>query len=132
MFPFQKRGLDRAFIGSGVMLYDSLSFAASARGNGLKSVLSAKGRAPLHRHMTRRGLRKRFDGLNHSKFIGALEYFDAQVDDARLVLTLARSAASLGAHVAVRTEVVEYLRETRAGEEQVVGVVLRDRRQAAP
>ncbi|WP_147103156.1 glycerol-3-phosphate dehydrogenase/oxidase [Nesterenkonia populi] len=127
VFPFEKRAIDRAFIGSGVTLYDSLSFGASVRGNGLKSVLTGQGRAPLHRHMSRKGLQQRFAGLDQEKFVGALEYFDAQVDDARLVMTLARSAASLGAHVAVRTEVVEYVRETHHGEEQVTGVVIRDR-----
>ncbi|MBP2317127.1 glycerol-3-phosphate dehydrogenase/oxidase [Nesterenkonia lacusekhoensis] len=130
VFPFEHRLADRAFIGSGVTLYDGLSTAASALGNGLKSVFSGAGRAPLHRHMSRKGLQKRFAGLDHDKFIGALEYFDAQVDDARLVMTLARSAASLGAHVAVRTEVTEYLRSDRDGEE-IVGVVVRDRETGA-
>ena len=130
VFPFEHRLADRAFIGSGVTLYDGLSTAASALGNGLKSVFSGAGRAPLHRHMSRKGLQKRFAGLDQDKFIGALEYFDAQVDDARLVMTLARSAASLGAHVAVRTEVTEYLRSDRDGEE-IVGVVVRDRETGA-
>ncbi|GGE69122.1 glycerol-3-phosphate dehydrogenase/oxidase [Nesterenkonia cremea] len=127
VFPFEHRVADRAFIGSGVTLYDGLSTAASALGNGLKSVFSSAGRAPLHRHMSRKGLQKRFPGLDGEKFVGALEYFDAQVDDARLVMTLARSAASLGAHVAVRTEVTEYLRHTHDGEDEVIGVVLLDR-----
>lgn len=131
IFPFETRLADRAFIGSGVTLYDGLSTAASALGNGLKSIFSGTGRAPLHRHMSRRGLQKRFPGLDRDKFIGALEYFDAQVDDARLVMTLARSAASLGAHVAVRTEVTEYLRNTRDGEDEVVGVTVRDRETGA-
>lgn len=130
VFPFEQRLADRAFIGSGVTLYDGLSTAASALGNGVKSVFSGAGRAPLHRHMSRKGLQKRFAGLDQDKFIGALEYFDAQVDDARLVMTLARSAASLGAHVAVRTEVTEYLRSDRDGEE-IVGVVVRDRETGA-
>ena len=130
VFPFEHRVADRAFIGSGVTLYDGLSTAASALGNGLKSVFSSAGRAPLHRHMSRKGLQKRFPGLDGEKFVGALEYFDAQVDDARLVMTLARSAASLGAHVAVRTEVTEYLRSGRDGEE-IVGVVVRDRETGA-
>ncbi len=131
VFPFEHRVADRAFIGSGVTLYDGLSTAASALGNGLKSVFSSAGRAPLHRHMSRKGLQKRFPGLDSEKFVGALEYFDAQVDDARLVMTLARSAASLGAHVAVRTEVTEYLRHTHDGEDEVIGVVLLDRETGA-
>src|SRR5699024_10508758 len=41
---------------------------------------------------------------------GGIEYVDAQVDDARLVLTLVRSAAGLGASAANRVRVLEYLR----------------------
>lgn len=37
--------------------------------------------------------------------IGAMEYYDARVDDARLVLTLVRTAVGLGAEAASRTAV---------------------------
>ncbi len=47
-----------------------------------------------------------------------MRYYDCQVDDARLVMTIARTAASHGAHVATRTKVVGFLREG----ERVVGV----------
>ena len=53
---------------------------------------------------------------------GAIRYYDCQVDDARLVMTIARTAASHGAHVATRTKVVGFLREG----ERVVGVRARD------
>src|SRR5690625_3012295 len=109
VFPFEKRLVDRAFIGSGVSLYDGLSFSSSALHSGLKRTLSARDLAPFHRHLSRSSLQERFAGLDQQKYIGALEYSDAQVDDARLVLTLARSAHSLGATIAARTEVVEYL-----------------------
>ncbi|TLP93854.1 glycerol-3-phosphate dehydrogenase/oxidase [Nesterenkonia salmonea] len=131
IFPFEKRVVDRAFIGSGVGLYDGLSVGATARGKGLRSIFNRATRAPLHRHMSRKGLAQRFPGLNQKKFVGALEYFDAQVDDARLVLTLARSAHSLGAAVATRTEVLDYVRQTAGPEAstdpRVTGVVVRDR-----
>ena len=35
---------------------------------------------------------------------GAIRYYDCQVDDARLVLTIARTAAAYGAHVATRVQ----------------------------
>ncbi len=131
VFPFEKRIFDRAFIGSGVSLYDSLSFGSSALHSGLRSAITSSGRVPFHRHLTRKGLQERFPALDKEKFLGALEYSDAQVDDARLVLSLARSAHSLGAHIATRTEVVDYLHTSEdAGEEgmpPVGGVVVLDR-----
>ncbi|TLP79432.1 glycerol-3-phosphate dehydrogenase/oxidase [Nesterenkonia sphaerica] len=125
IFPFTTPVKDRAFIGSGVTLYDTLASGSSRlRGH--------KGRAvPFHRHLGRAGLRKRFAGLDGEKYHGALEYYDAQVDDARLVLTLARSAHSLGAAVASRTEVISYLRDDAGSapeaEQRVTGVRIRDR-----
>lgn len=132
VFPFEKRLIDRAFIGSGVSLYDGLSFSSSALHSGLKRTLSAKDHAPFHRHLSRSSLQERFAGLDQQKYVGALEYSDAQVDDARLVLTLARSAHSLGATIATRTEVVEYLHRSEAQSPDdamapVGGVVVLDR-----
>ncbi len=49
---------------------------------------------------------------------GAIRYYDCQVDDARLVVTLARTAAHHGALVATRTRVTGFLREG----DRVVGV----------
>ncbi|WP_120004868.1 glycerol-3-phosphate dehydrogenase/oxidase [Nesterenkonia muleiensis] len=120
IFPFDKHVVDRAFIGSGVTLYDTLAAGSSL----LRGV---RGRAvPFHRHLGRARLSERFPSLDTEKYHGALEYYDAQVDDARLVLTLARSARSLGAAVASRTEVVDYLRDDRAEPDRVTGVRLRD------
>ncbi|GFZ86345.1 glycerol-3-phosphate dehydrogenase/oxidase [Nesterenkonia alkaliphila] len=122
VFPFTRPLVDRAFIGSGVSLYDGLSLRAS-RGRDT--------RPPLHRHMSRKGLSERFPGLDGDKFLGGLEYFDAQVDDARLVLTLARSAHSLGVSVATQTEVTGYIRQAQqsptATEREVAGVTVKDR-----
>ena len=46
---------------------------------------------------------------------GAIRYYDAQVDDARHTMFLARTAAAYGAHVASRTRVVDFLREGERG-----------------
>ena len=126
VFPFEKHLVDRAFIGSGVSLYDALSYTSSRRG--LRTAEEGV-RIPFHRHLSRKALQERFGGLDRKKFVGALEYFDAQVDDARLVLTLARSAHSLGAKVAVRAEVMDYLHgeAPEGGEAPVLGAVVRDR-----
>lgn len=117
IFPFEKPVLERAFVGSGVSLYDALTLRS---GGGRRRRRRA---VPFHHHLSRQGLRKRFPGLDEEKFVGALEYYDAQVDDARLVLTLARSAHSLGAHTAVRTEAVDYLRDAQG---RICGARLRD------
>ena len=120
IFPFDKRVVDRAFIGSGVTLYDTLAAGSSI-------LRGARGRAvPFHRHLGRSRLRRRFPSLDTEKYHGALEYYDAQVDDARLVLTLARSAHSLGAAVSSRTEAVGYLTDDGAEPGRVTGVRLRD------
>ena len=46
-----------------------------------------------------------FPDLRHDAAIGAVRYWDASVDDARLVETLVRTAVSYGAHAATRTQV---------------------------
>ncbi len=118
IFPFEKPVLERAFVGSGVSLYDALTLRPGSTGRG-----GRRRAVPFHRHLSRSGLRRRFPGLDAEKFLGGLEYYDAQVDDARLVLTLARSARSLGAHAAARTEAVDYLRDAQ---DRICGARLRD------
>ncbi len=100
LYPLQHRGWERFYAGSGVALYDAMS-KASGYGKGV----------PLHRHHTRRGARKIFPGLRKDALVGALRYYDAQVDDARHTMFLARTSAAYGAHVASRTRVVDLLRE---------------------
>ena len=63
----------------------------------------------LHSPVTRRGLEKLFPDLKHEAAIGAVRYWDATVDDARLVTTLVRTAAEYGAAAASRTQVVGLL-----------------------
>ncbi|MDR5712798.1 glycerol-3-phosphate dehydrogenase/oxidase [Nesterenkonia flava] len=130
IFPFERQLVERAFIGSGVSLYDLLASGSSALRSsrrGASALRSLRSRAvPFHRHLGSKGLAERFPGLDQEKFHGGLEYYDAQVDDARLVLTLARSAHSLGAAVAPRTEVIGYLRQDPQEPERITGAVLRD------
>src|SRR5699024_5735408 len=52
-----------------------------------------------------------FPALDGEKAVGALEYYDAQMDDARFVMMLVRSAAQHDAAAANYTTVVDYLRE---------------------
>ncbi len=107
LFPFSHYGWERAYVGAGVSIYDALGLArGQVRG------------LPWHRQLTRRHARRLAPALRRSAFTGALLYWDAQVDDARYVLDLIRTAASYGAQIASRTQVTGFLREG----ERVTGV----------
>nr|WP_245773660.1 glycerol-3-phosphate dehydrogenase/oxidase [Pseudonocardia ammonioxydans] len=111
LYPLQHRGWERLYAGAGVALYDSLGYL-SGRSRGV----------PHHRHLTRRGARQVVPSLRKDALVGALQYYDAQVDDARHTMFLARTAAAYGAHVATRARVVGLLKE--AG--RVVGATVQD------
>ncbi|QAY69892.1 glycerol-3-phosphate dehydrogenase/oxidase [Xylanimonas protaetiae] len=103
LYPLEHRVWERAYVGAGIALYDTLASLAPGR------------RAmPIHRHLTRSQMAKKFPDLAHDAAIGAVQYWDASVDDARLVTTLVRTAAGYGAHAAARTQVVE-LTQTATG-----------------
>ena len=111
LYPLKHRGWERLYAGAGVALYDTL-----ARISGHTAGL------PLHRHLTRRGARRIVPSLRKDALVGALQYYDAQVDDARHTMFIARTAAAYGAHVATRSRVVGLLREG----ERVTGAQVHD------
>ena len=88
LYPLQHRVWERAYIGSGILLYDIL--AAMGRTNVL----------PYHRHLSRSAALERIPALRKSSLVGGIEYSDAQVDDARHTMMVGRTAARLGATVA--------------------------------
>jgi glycerol-3-phosphate dehydrogenase len=100
LFPLTHHVWERAYIGTGVTAYDLLGFSLG-RLRGL----------PGHRQLSRRSALRLAPGLNRSVINGAITYWDAQVDDARYVTTLARTAAGYGAQVAPRVQVTGLLRE---------------------
>ncbi len=91
----------------GLMLYDFLA-----------------GRSNIHRHrvMKRREIRLEFRGLIRAGLRGGAEFFDAQMDDARLCLEVLRSATECGAVVANYVEATAFT--FRAG--AITGVKTRD------
>jgi glycerol-3-phosphate dehydrogenase len=99
LLPLEHRVWQRAMYGAGVALYDTLA-TASGRRRAL----------PFHRHVSRKGLLRKFPDLRHDAAVGAVQYWDASVDDARLVLTLVRTSAAYGALAASRTQLVELTR----------------------
>ena len=111
LYPLQHKGWERLYAGSGVALYDAMS-VSSGHGRGL----------PVHRHLTRRHALRVAPCLKKDALVGALQYYDAQMDDARYVATLVRTAAAYGADVANAARVVGFLREG----ERVVGARVRD------
>lgn len=111
LYPLQHRVWERFYAGAGVALYDSMAML-SGRSRGV----------PHHRHLTRRGARKLMPALKKDALIGALHYYDGQVDDARHTMFLSRTAAAYGAHVASRTRVIGLLREG----DRVVGATVKD------
>ena len=88
----------------------------------LYDILSRK-RLPRRVWLSREDTWEREPGLRREGLAGAGVYYDAWTDDARLVLSVVRSAAGMGAVVANHVEVVELV---RAGN-RIQGVRLRDR-----
>ena len=76
--------VERPYVGAGLVLYDSME--------------GTRRPVPRHRHLSARGALKRAPALSPDRLAGAMLYYDAQVDDARYTLTVARTAA---AHSAV-------------------------------
>jgi glycerol-3-phosphate dehydrogenase len=101
----------RAYLGAGVALYDVFA-GIVGRGRGM----------PVHRHLSRTGAHRLFPSLREDILAGAIEYYDGQVDDARYVATMARTAASLGAAVVTSAAAVALNREAR----EVTGARVRD------
>ena len=112
LYPLEHRVWERGYVGAGVMLYDTLA-----------SLAPGKRPLPFHKHVTRKGMNRLFPDLRHDAAVGAVRYWDASVDDARLVSTLVRTAASYGAHAASRTQVVELTKDASG---RVDGATLAD------
>jgi glycerol-3-phosphate dehydrogenase len=111
LYPLQKRVIERAYIGAGMLLYDAFSYSGG-RPPGV----------PHHRHLSRRQVRELIPSLAPDALIGGITYYDAQVDDARYVASLVRTASSYGVHAASRVQVDGFL---KVGE-RVVGVNAHD------
>ncbi|WP_225978114.1 glycerol-3-phosphate dehydrogenase/oxidase [Gandjariella thermophila] len=107
LYPLTHRFWERPYVASGLLLYDTMGGARSV---------------PGQRHLTRAGALRMMPALKRDALIGAVRYYDAQADDARYTLTLARTAAHYGAVVRSSTQVTAFLREA----DRVCGVRVRD------
>ncbi len=108
LYPLQHRIWERPYVGAGMMLYDLMSGTNRS--------------VPFHRHFTRGGALRKVPALKRSALTGALMYYDAQADDARHTMMVARTAATYGATILNSAEVVKL---NRAGE-RIVGARVRD------
>ena len=111
LYPLTTPVLERAYVGAGLALYDGMAKAGKYDMG-----------VPMHRHLTRRQVARMAPDFKAESVTGAIKYYDCQVDDARMVVAVARTAAKHGAHVATRVKVTGFLREG----ERVVGVTARD------
>ena len=108
LYPLYRKVVERPYVGAGLVLYDAME--------------GVKRPVPHHRHLTTRGALRRAPALRPDRLAGAMVYYDAQVDDARYTLTVARTAARHGAHIVTRASAVTLLRDGA----RVAGAVIRD------
>lgn len=110
LFPLSKQW-ERPYVASGVRLYDLLS-----------RVGNHGGEMPRSQSLNVAEAKERVPDLATDEVAGAVRFYDAQIDDARHTVAVARSAAAYGAHIVTRTRVTGLLRDG----ESVVGARVRD------
>lgn len=108
-----KHHYERTYSAVGVGMYDALALAGA---RGRKTV-------PIQQHLSKKGTAALAPALDVSDLAGAIRFYDARVDDSRLVLDLVRTAVGLGAHAASRTRVTGFLKDERG---QVTGAEATD------
>lgn len=107
LYPLTHRFWERPYTAAGLLLYDTMGGARSV---------------PGQKHLTRAGALRMVPALKRDALVGGIRYYDAQADDARHTMTVARTAARYGAVVRTSTQVVGFLHEA----DRVAGVRLRD------
>jgi glycerol-3-phosphate dehydrogenase len=107
LLPLQHRVWERFYVGSGIALYDTMG---------------GRHGVPPHRHLTRRQALRLFPSLRKDALVGAIQYYDGKIDDARHTMMVARTAAHYGALVATSARVTGFLQEG----DRVTGARVRD------
>jgi len=108
LFPLTEKFKERTYVGAGLALYDAL--------RGFQRAL------PWHKHISQRKIVEIAPSLRTDIVTGAIKYFDAQVDDARHTMEIARTAARHGAVIATGIRAESLLRDGK----RVVGVKVKD------
>ena len=107
LYPITHRFWERPYTAAGLFLYDTMGGARSV---------------PGQKHFSRAGALRMAPALKRDALVGGIRYYDAQADDARHTMTVARPAARYGAVVSTSTQVVGFLRDA----DRIAGVRLRD------
>ena len=108
LFPLTEKFKERTYVGAGLALYDAL--------RGFQRAM------PWHKHLSQKQINEIAPSLRPDIIMGAIKYFDAQVDDARHTLSVARTAARHGAIIATRVSAESLIRDGK----RVVGAKARD------
>ncbi len=108
LFPLYRKVVERPYVGAGLAIYDAME--------------GPRRPVPYHRHLTTRGALRRAPALRPERLAGAMLYYDAQVDDARYTITVARTAARHGAIIVTGASATALLRDG----ERVTGAQVRD------
>ena len=87
LWPLKTPVIERSYSAIGIGMYDALAYIGS---RGKKGV-------PSQRHFTKKGTKTVFPDIKDSAFTGAIQFYDARVDDARLVVDVVRTASGYGA-----------------------------------
>ncbi len=111
LWPLKTPVIERAYSAVGVGMYDAIA------------QWSRRGSVPLQRHHTRKGSLRLAPAIRPDALTGSIVYYDARVDDARLVVTLVRTAVRYGALAVNRTQVVGLTKDASG---RVDGADLRD------
>jgi glycerol-3-phosphate dehydrogenase len=104
LLPLTAPVWQRAYYGAGVALYDVLGAA-----------FTSEREIPRHRHLSRTATLAAFPGLRGDVVRGSIQYWDAQVDDARHTLAVVRTAAGYGARVLSSARVTGLIRDGDGG-----------------
>ncbi|WP_129667537.1 glycerol-3-phosphate dehydrogenase/oxidase [Phytoactinopolyspora endophytica] len=107
LYPLTRRVWERPYTAAGLLMYDTMGGARSV---------------PGQKHLTRSGALRLFPAMRHDALVGGVRYYDAQADDARHTMFVARTAAHYGAVVRTSTQVIGFLREA----DRISGVRVRD------
>ncbi len=108
LFPLKRPVWDRFVMGSGLFMYDALAGVHSA--------------VPRHRHLSRTSCLRDAPALRADALRGGIRYYDAQVDDARFSVMLARTASAHGALCVPAVDVIGFLHRG----DRIAGVQARD------
>ena len=99
LFPVGRKW-ERPYVASGVRLYDALSRIGSYGGT-----------MPRPKSLNAEEAKALAPDLDAGEIAGAVRFHDAQIDDARHTVAVARTAASYGAHILTRVRVDDLLRQ---------------------